>query len=332
MLIKPITDVIGKVTTLNGLLGEGGNLFNSWLVTLGPIGMGIDALSKIGQSQGDGSSRGQDAETSRLQAQANAYNKLNGKVADQQAKAEAATAKARTDALKNRLGGGASAAKAQIETMRLMWSTLSTDANTGLDALDLIIQGKSQTISGKMVDTFKTRFDGFKEIVSAQSQVITDARKSLDDYASSVTDTIMGKIDFGQTDAEGKPLTPEQIVKLLLGDIANQAATVTALANSGVMTNLPAGLSQKILAMDPAGAVALANYLAANPALITQLTTNYDALALTTETLLGVPMATAYAKVGDQSAVAMIAAAKLAIKQNAANFTKWVSNQLDSKV
>ncbi|HBJ72821.1 MAG TPA: hypothetical protein DDY88_03730 [Actinobacteria bacterium] len=227
--------------------------------------------------------------------------------------------------------GGSAAAK-QVEAMRLMWSALATDASTGLDALNLIIQGKSQTISGAMVDTFDKRFQVFKGIVSAQSAIITDARKSLDDYSASVVDTIMGKIDFGLTNAEGNPLTPEQIVTMMLGDITNQAATVQALANSGVMTNLPNALSQKILAMPPDAAVGLANYLSANPALITQLTTNYNALGTTTETLLGIPMAAAFAKVGNESAVSMIAAAKAKIATESDKFQAWVSKHLDSKV
>lgn len=234
------------------------------------------------------------------------------------------------------VGGAAGGAAKKIEKMSLVWAKLATDASIGLDALDLIIQGKSQTISGKMIGTFQARFDGFKEIVAAQSKVITDARKALDDYASSVSDTIMGKIDFTSsiTDAEGKavPLTPEQVVEMILGDITNQANATTALANSGVMAQLPEALAQKILTMPPDAAVALANYLSANPALVAQLTTNYDALGVTTETLLGIPMAAAFAKVGDTSALSMIASAKSIIKNKSDKFQSWVSRHLDSKI
>ena len=222
---------------------------------------------------------------------------------------------------------GASASKA-AEVITVKWKEIAD----GVDASVIRISGKATEVSGKLADAFKERTGQFREVVNEQVSIIQEAQKSLDDYAGKVTDAIMGKLDFSQTDAEGKPLTPEQIVNTLIGDIANQQAAVTRIAESGIMTQLPMALAEKILTLPPDAAVALANYFSANPAQLEQLTNNYNALALFTETELGIPMAQTFAVIGDQSAVTMIENAKERIKEQAGAFKRYVQDKLATTI
>jgi hypothetical protein len=218
--------------------------------------------------------------------------------------------------------------------MAVVWPRIAGDINKGMDELTISIRGKSDEASGAMLQSFANRTDAFKGVIDAQVAKITTARKALDDYAASVTSTILGNVKFQSTgtDAEGKvvPLTPEQIVQMVIGDIANQQAAVGAIAK--IATRIPEALAQQMLTMDPKAAIELANYLAARPEQMAQLTTNYQALATATETLLGVPMAKAFATVGDVSAVQMIAKAKARIADEAEDFKRWVRNHLGTEI
>jgi hypothetical protein len=117
-----------------------------------------------------------------------------------------------------------------------------------------------------------------------------------------------------------------------MGDIANQQAAVKTIAESNIMTKLPEALAQKILSLPPDAAVALANYFAANPAALEQLTTNYNALATYTQTALGVPMAETFAKVGDESAMEMISNARQRIGKAAEKFKSYVQRKLSTTI
>ena len=218
--------------------------------------------------------------------------------------------------------------------MAVVWPRIAGDINKGMDELTISIRGKSDEASGAMLQSFANRTEAFKGVIDAQVEKITTARKALDDYAASVTSTILGNVKFQSTgtDAEGKtvPLTPDQIVAMVIGDIANQQAAVSAIAQ--IATKIPQALAQQMLTMPPDAAIALANYLANNPAQTAQLTVNYQALATATETLLGIPMAQAFATVGDVSAVKMIAKAKERIAEEAGDFRRWVRNHLDTEI
>jgi hypothetical protein len=221
-----------------------------------------------------------------------------------------------------------SRASKAADTMRIKWA----EAAQGFTDAAVTIEGKAVTVSGALGKAFQERAGVFREVINTQVGLIQQAQQELDTYADSVTNAILGKIDFSQTDAEGKPLTPEQIAATIIGDIANQTKAVTAIANSGVMTQLPEQLAQKILSLPPDAAVALANYFAANPAQLEQLTTNYNALATFTETALGVPMATTFATIGDTSAVEMIANARARITKAAERFRNFVQRQLSTEI
>ena len=221
-----------------------------------------------------------------------------------------------------------SSATRTAEVVRIKWKEIADS----VDGAVIRISGKATEVSGKLADTFKERTGLFREVVNEQVAIIQDAQQALDDYANKVTDAIMGKLDFSQTDAEGKPLTPEQIVSTLIGDIANQQAAVTRIAESGIMTQLPMALAEKILALPPDAAVALANYFSANPTQLETLTNNYNALATFTETALGVPMARTFAVIGDESAVTMIAKAQSTIAEQARAFKRFVQEKLSTTI
>lgn len=221
-----------------------------------------------------------------------------------------------------------SSAGRTAEVLKVKWAEIAQS----VDGAVVRITGRATEVSGKLATTFRERTDQFRSVINEQVSIIQSAQQSLDDYAGKVTDAIMGKIDFTQTDAEGKPLTPEQIVTTLFGDIKNQHDAVTKIAESGIMTQLPMALAEKILALPPDAAVALADYFSKNPAQLAQLTTNYNALARYTETWLGGPMGLAFAKVGDQSAVTMIANARGKIAEQAEAFRRFVQNRLSTEI
>jgi hypothetical protein len=234
------------------------------------------------------------------------------------------------DGLKTSTGGAGKAA----DDLAVKWKAAAASIGADVEILKVTMGGGGDVIASGMVSAFQNRLDAFKSIVSTQTGIIKQAREALDSYAQSVTDTILGKINFSTstTDAEGKsvPLTPEQIVTMILGDIANQQNAVTAIA--GIATQLPPALTQQIMALPPDAAIALANYLAANPAMIEKLNLAYTALAELTKTTLGVPMAAAFAEVGGTSATSMITSAKSKIAAAASSFQSWVQSKLDTTV
>lgn len=254
------------------------------------------------------------------------------------AQAALAQAKANVDELvakheegQRRIAGAGSAA---AETTAIKWKQSSAEINAAVDGLSINIQGKMTEVSGKVGDAFKERFDAFKSIVGEQGRIIAQAQQALDSYAKSVTDTILGKLNFqtSMTDAEGKTvsMTPEQIVTAIFGDIANQTTAVDKMA--GIINLLPEGLAQKLLALPTTFQIQLADYLAAHPDLLARLTEQYNNLAKFTQEKLGIPMAQTFAAIGGVSAVQMIDNAKDQIAKSAAAFRNFVRSQLETTV
>lgn len=253
-------------------------------------------------------------------------------LAESNAKADEIVRKYEEAAKKAAAVGGAGAAAAKETSIR--WKAATDEVNASLDGLTVSITGKMTTVTEKVGEKFKTQFEAFKQIVGEQGAIIKQAEAALASYAQTVTDTILGKINFSQTttDAEGKtvPMTPEQIVNMILGDISNQMTAVQAMA--GIVTQLPEALAQKLLALPTTLQTQLANWLAAHPEMIKQLTTDYEALATFTQTALGVPMANTFAAIGGVSAVQMIANAQKAINDSAAAFKNFVRSALQTTV
>lgn len=227
-----------------------------------------------------------------------------------------------------RVGSSASSTTQKVEKMRIKFSEVAT----GFGAAAVSIEGNSVKVSQALGTAFADRTEVFRQVVQTQVGIIQSATAELDSYAESVKNSVLGSLDFTTTDAEGNPLTPEQIVNTLFGDIANRQAAVKTLAESNIMTQLPEALANKILALPPDAAVALANYFSANPTQLEQLTANYNALATYTETALGVPMANTFATVGDESAVKMIEKARDRIGKAAENFKNYVKRQLSTTI
>jgi hypothetical protein len=184
--------------------------------------------------------------------------------------------------------------------------------------------------------------DKTPEVVTAASDLIgqslrgaLDAARGNRDSAmgairgvsDSIVGQILGNVRLSTQDAEGNALTPQQIVQALFGGLANQQAVVDSVATN-IGAGLPPEILSQILTMDPTAAIALADYLGANPAMIEELKANYQALADSTALQLGVPMGLAWAKVGDQSAKEMLAAARELVKDRKDTFSAWVGSQL----
>lgn len=226
------------------------------------------------------------------------------------------------------VGSSASSASQKVEKMRIKFA----EAAKGFGDATVEIEGKAKRVSQAVGEAFEDRTDIFRQVVQTQVGIIQSATAELDSYAESVKNSVLGSLDFTTTDSEGNPMTPEQIVNTLFGDIANRQAAVQALAESNIMTQLPEALAQKILTLPPAAAIALANYFSANPAQLEQLTANYNALATFTETALGVPMAETFGMIGDESAVKMIQDAKARIERAAGKFKDYVKRKLSTTI
>jgi len=224
---------------------------------------------------------------------------------------------------------GSSGSKA-AQDLAIKWKQSAAEISADIDGLRLSFGGGGTVIAGGMVEAFQSRLDAFRSVVNTQVGIVKQATDALDSYARAVSDTVLGNIQFSMTGAEGQPLTPEQVVQMVLGDIEQQGKAVQAI--SQIATKIPEALAQQILTLPPDAAIGLANYLANNPAQLEQLNTNYQALALTTQTLLGIPMAEAFAIVGDQSAVSMIQSAKEKIAEESEAFRRWVQSKLKTRI
>lgn len=192
--------------------------------------------------------------------------------------------------------------------------------------------------------------DGLKEGTPAVLDAVRDTVNAIMDKARTTRDqamaamrgvsdsilgTVLGNVDFSTmgTDAEGKavPLEPNQIVEMMFGDISKQREVV-AIVGGSIGAALPPELLQQILGMPPDTAIALANYLGKDDALLTKLAANYDDLAIFTQEALGIPMGLAWAKVGDQAAKEMFLSARELVKARKDSFSQWVSSQLSTSI
>ena len=230
-------------------------------------------------------------------------------------------------------GGAASAARQSADVVKMVaidYAKAAADINKSLKGLSVSISGDGGKVTQALADEFKARTDTFKSAVSEQLNIIKSAQNAISSYSDSISSSILGQLSFktAAKDAEGNDvnLSPDAIAKLMLGDIANQSKAVGKIA--GIALKLPDALTKQILALPSDAAVALADYLSANPDITQRLTDNYQALADQTKTLLGDPMAQAFATVGGESAVALIAGAREAIAAASDEFQAWAANAL----
>jgi len=241
--------------------------------------------------------------------------------------------KSMQDAAGKASSGGGRAAKQASDTIKLVaidYAKASADISKTLGGLSVTITGGGEKVTQALADEFKARTDTFTGVVKEQLGIIKSAQDAIASYSDSISSSILGQLSFktAAKDAEGNDvnLSPDAIAKLMLGDIANQSKAVGKIA--GIALKLPDALTKQILALPSDAAIALADYLSANPDMTQRLTENYQALADQTKTLLGDPMAQAFATVGGQSAVAMIAGAREAIAAASSEFQAWAANAL----
>lgn len=231
---------------------------------------------------------------------------------------------------------GAGAAKDQmaaVADLRREWRDTAASITADVDGLSVTLSTRGEEMSKALADKFSSRLDVFKAVVTEQQSIIRQAQDALDSYSKSVVDTILGGVRIQTEDAAGNALTPEQIVTSLFGGVENRRKAVEAVA--AIATKIPEALANQLVSLtstDPQGAIALANYLANNPAQVAKLNENYNALSEFTKTALGDPMGVAFAKVGDDSAAKLMADAKKRIADEAKEFKDWVASKLRSRV
>lgn len=177
----------------------------------------------------------------------------------------------------------------------------------------------------------KNAADIIQQQVGTYAGIVEQALGAIQSVADGVVSQVMGGVNITEIlDESGKP-DPAAMLEALGFSIADQTAMVTAIT-TGIGSSLPPALLQQILSMPPDTAIALANYLGANPALLEQLNTNYAGLAAKTEVLLGIPMGEAWAKIGNDSAAAMLAQATAYLQDNAKAFKRWVRENMSTTI
>lgn len=174
-----------------------------------------------------------------------------------------------------------------------------------------------------------------KEVIQGQIGeyvgIVDQARGAIESMATGIVDQVVGNIDFSTTNADGTPMTPEQMMAAMFGDINQQNAVVAAIS-SNIGTAMPPQLLQQMLSMDPAAAIALADYLGMHPDMLTRLQWNYARLQEYTYNTLGIPMGQTWATIGGESAMAMIDKAMEYIADNAKEFRRWVRSNLNTSI
>lgn len=231
-------------------------------------------------------------------------------------------------------GGGVSQTNKDLEKTLDLLKDINNDTFLSIETV-----GKyPKQVMGGVSDAIVQSANFTQEAINKQLEIIRKAETEIANISSSIVSKVMGSIGLQSTkeimeDGKSKvvPLTAEEQVELLFGDINKQREAVTTIANT-IGTALPPALLQMVLSQPPDTAIALANYLGANPDMTAQLANNYLDLATWTEEVLGQPMGQAHAKVGGQNATEMIQGAKDQIEKDAKAFTQFVSKKLKSKV
>ena len=196
------------------------------------------------------------------------------------------------------------------------------------------IQG-IKSVTGKVGtgvnDAIQAQLEATSELINQQIEIIEQGEAEIARISSGIVNSVLGNLGFQTQDAEGNALTGEQIAQLFIGDTKKQKEAVEAIAK-GIGTNLPPELLNQVLSLPADSAIALADYLGANPEMLKKLKDNYSDLATYTEIELGIPMGESFAKIGDESAVSMMKSAREAIKKEADSFKKFVKRKLDTDV
>lgn len=227
--------------------------------------------------------------------------------------------------------GSVGSASSATEKLNINLKKTAKEQNAAFELINVRFSKDLVKTNDKVNEAFQARLTSFQASVAEQEQLVETALSSLQSYSDSIVSSVLGNIGLKLKDEAGNALTPQQIVEALFGDISKQTEVVEAVAKN-IGTALPPQLTQAILGLAPDAAIALAEYLGNNPEMKERLTNNYKKLAKDTETLLGIPMAEAFAVVGDQSAVSLIDSALATIRSQRTKFKKDVQKSLNTKV
>ncbi len=188
-----------------------------------------------------------------------------------------------------------------------------------------------KTAFGKVPEATAEAIAGATEVASraiqAQQGIINDAEQALESYAQKINQSVLGGIGFDLVKTDDGVVDATKSLEQWVKNIAEQSDMVTAL--SPLATQLPPAITQAIISSG--AGKELADALANNPELKTQLTDNYEKLAEDTYKLLSVPMAETFVKIGGESAVDLIDASKNKIKELKSQYTKDVRKLLKVK-
>ena len=189
------------------------------------------------------------------------------------------------------------------------------------------IKGVSGKVGEGVNDAIQAQLAVTSELINEQIAIIEQGEAEIQAISTGIVNSVLGKIGFQTQDAEGNALSAEDIAKLFIKDTATMKSAVQQIAE-GIGTALPPELLNQVLALPTDAAVGLANYLGANPEMLSQLKDNYADLAIY-RNRIGNPYGEII-MIGDESAVMMKAARKQIGKKQ--TYPVIVKRKLDTDV
>jgi hypothetical protein len=226
-----------------------------------------------------------------------------------------------------RSGGSTARVEQEFIKIKKLFKDLSSDGDIAIQA----VGNTAKKIPVEVANGIQAAFTVTQEAINEQLRIIEEGQAEITRISSDIVSTILGGVGIATKNAEGEPLSAEEMANSLFGSIADQQNVAETVART-IGTALPPALLNQIISLDSKTAVELANYLGANPEMLTQLTANYDKLSTDTKTLLGQPMGEAWATIGGQSASKMISSAEQKIKDESEDFKRFVRKQLKTTV
>ena len=227
----------------------------------------------------------------------------------------------------SRSGGSTKKAEQEFIKIKKLFSDLSTEGDIAISTVGKVGKKVPVEVANGVAETLAVT----QGVIDKQIQIIRDAESEIANISSGIVQTVLGGVGIAVKNEEGDPLSAEEMADSLFGSIADQQKVAETVAST-IGSALPPALLNQILTLDPKSAIALANYLGANPEMITQLTDNYEKLAKDTETLLGQPMGEAWAEIGGESATKLIQSARETITEEANSFKRHVRNKLKTTI
>ena len=224
-----------------------------------------------------------------------------------------------------RTGGAASKAAEEIKKLK--------DASFDLGDVLIDVDVKAKKANASLVDAYKDKLKDLENAAKAYKEAVANAieatQKQVDDYRGSLNETFLGVNldDFVTTTDDGTTIFDSAAFQQWLGDKEEIRKAL-----SPMLGQIPQVWAEQILGMGNDAALATLNWITNSAGEVSELQRNMDTLALNTENTLTGPMSEAMRSTFWEAQQEGINAAKEKVKEEAAEFKKWVRSKLKTKI